>query len=251
MFELFSKGYLLSCPAPNDRCRCEATMLMVVALLALFAGGTQAVLGYYFSVAVLSDSVHALADAGADLFGAYIALRVLAIPLDEERLSFVSNKVVAGFIVVASGLIAIEAMERWFGNEYIVFPFVALLAGSIGYWIDTTRVRILRKAKIHYASPRIDGYIDHARTDAKHSKWVAIIGGVAFGFQLLTEFLFFVGFSLISKDLYDPFIRLLDFGAAVYISIWMMKVGYNRWSGSGHDHSHSHSDNDKKCDHKH
>lgn len=237
MFELFSKGYLLSCPAPNDRCRCEATMLMVVAVLALLAGGIQAVLGYYFSMAILSDSVHALADAGADFFGAYIALRVLALPLDEERLSFLSNKVVAGFIVAASGLILIEATERLATNEYMVSPLVVLVAGTIGYWIDTTRTKILRRAKLHYASPRIDGYIDHAQTDATHSLWVAIVGGVTF----------FVGLFPLTKGAYEPFVQHLDFGASIYISIWMLKVGWDRWNGKEHTHSHS----DEKCNHKH
>ena len=243
---IVSNGFVHSCPAPNERCNCESQVLLVVACLALVAGIVQAVTGYYFSVAILSDSVHAMGDAGADFFGAYIAYKVLTSPTRETRLSLISNKAVGIFIVIGGALVAYEALERWVEGTYLVSPFAAMLAGSAGYLIDSKRVSILKNARAHYPSDRIDGYIDHAQTDKIHSLYVAVIGGIAWVADFLP----------VEQAIYMTTVQYIDFGASIFLSGYMFRIGRNRWYGKGCGHTHTnsksaHHNHGPECNHNH
>lgn len=233
---IVSNGFVHSCPAPKERCNCETQVLLVVACLALVAGIVQAVTGYYFSLAILSDSVHAMGDAGADFFGAYIAYKVLVSPSSEKRLSLISSKVIGGFIVVGGSLVAYEALERWVEGTYLVSPLAAMLAGSAGYLIDRKRVGILKNARSHYPSDRIDGYIDHAQTDKVHSLYVAVIGGIAW----MADFL------PVEQTLYMMIVQYIDFSASIFLSGYMFRIGRNRWYGKGCGHNHAQHNKKKR-----
>ncbi len=73
ILNLIRNGHSSDCPAPKMRCICEKHLYAITGALALIAGITQTLAGMRFSMAVLSDSLHALADAGADFVGVFVS----------------------------------------------------------------------------------------------------------------------------------------------------------------------------------
>lgn len=226
-------GYIPICQAPAMRCQCEMALYTTVGSLALIAGFLQFIVGYQYSMAVLTDSLHAIADGSADFLGVYIAYKVHgAMPAREKKLRLLGNKAIAVFLVVGGMVVAREAIGRWQGGEYPVSPIAAMLVGGAGFIIDALRTITLKKAREHFASDNIDGFIDHARTDAIHSLAVAIIGGAAA----------MAAYLPVDRVVYQHHILLLDLAASVGLSLYMIWLGYRRWYNKGCGH---------KCDHKH
>ena len=75
-------GRSLKCPAPAGSCICEEELYTTTGVLALIAGLIQWVVGYKYSMAALSDSLHALTDAFADF------LAVVIVKKNKEQATF-------------------------------------------------------------------------------------------------------------------------------------------------------------------
>lgn len=235
---IIQKGFHPACKLPSTQCTCETALYATVGSLALLAGLVQFIVGYFASMAVLSDSLHALADSGADFLGVFIAYKASAMQGKEKVVRSFGNKMIALFLVVGGVLIAYEALERWMNNEYVVSPVAAMLVGGFGYFIDHLRVTTLRKARQHYASASIDGFIDHAQSDKFHSGVIAL-GGVIASASMLLPF---------SPSSYEGSIKAFDLTANIVLTAYMLSLGYRRWHNKGCGHAHS---KQKKQLHKH
>lgn len=251
-------GYQEGCPAPEAGCSCETSLYATVGTLAFIGGISQWLVGYYRSMAVLSDSLHALADAGADFWGMYIARKVYAnnqtchtsrkeqvlAKAREIELRRVGNKVIAILLALGALIVGYEAIERWYAGTYLVSPLVIILAGTFGLAIDLMRCRILIKAIGHYSSnENLFALIDHAKSDAIHSAIIASIGMVATAGTLLP----------IDRGAYLGGVRVVDFAASLALAGYMLfylswKIWRGQACGDAHRRAYHH---EGPCDHHH
>lgn len=240
-------GYQEGCPAPEARCSCETSLYAIVGILAFLGGFVQWGIGYYRSMAVLSDSLHALADAGADFWGMYIARKVymsnqqarhsskekILAHAREIELRRIGNKIIAVLLAIGALVVGYEAIERWSEGAYLVSPPVIILAGTFGLAIDLVRWRILSKARIHSSNENLFALISHTKSDAFHSAIIAGIGIVATAGALLP----------VDQGLYQRGVKLVDFTASLALAGYMLfylswKIWHGQSCGSKHEHVH-------------
>lgn len=189
ILRLIFHGRSKDCPAPEERCSCEKHLYAITGALALIAGVAQLLVGLRFSMAVLSDSLHALADAGADFVGVLVAHKVGRSPHQEDEIRARGNKFVAGMLAIGAAIISNEAYGRWGegGNE--VFLPAVIGIGLFGLVVDLLRLRMLSQAYKHSGKATLPALIVHASSDAKHSGIISIAAIVAFiGEPLLKYF---------------------------------------------------------------
>lgn len=236
--ELVQKGRLPDCPAPEARCSCETSLYATVGVLAFLGGTIQFAFGYYRSMAVLSDSLHALADAGADFWGMYIARAVHLRRSDEHTLRAFGNKVIALLLMIGALLVGYEAIGRWREGTYLVSPPVILVAGACGLVIDLIRWRTLDKVLDHSCNENLLALIEHARSDALHSALIMIVGMIATMGAVLP----------FDESAYHRGVRVVDFAASIALVGYMMYLSGKIWRGRlcsdrrahGDDREHHH-----------
>lgn len=244
VYQFFANGSLHDCPAPAGHCTCESKLYATTGTLALIAGLAQWVVGYRYSMAALSDALHALSDAGADFLGMFIAKKVRADRSKTNELRAIGNKLIASFLVLGALIIGFEASDRWSGNAYTVWLPAVVLVGLFGLAIDLIRFRMLSKAREHSNNSNLSGLIEHARSDAWHS---GIISAVALLAML-------GGLLGIEDGLYAFFVRLTDYLASLGLAGYMVCILAPRiWKGQGccGQHKHKPHQHGPKCNHKH
>lgn len=245
MFQFFAYGSLRGCPAPASHCTCESKLYATTGTLALIAGLTQWVVGYHYSMAALSDALHALADAAADFLAMFIARKVNADRSKTNELRTIGNKLIASLLVLGALIIGFEANDRWSGSGYIVWLPAVVLVGLFGLVIDLIRFRMLSKAREHSNNSNLEGLIEHARSDAWHS---GIISTVAL-FAILGSFLG------IESGLYAFLVRSGDYLASLGLAGYMMCILAPRiWKGKGccgQNHRHRTHQHGPGCKHHH
>lgn len=244
MWQFFTMGNLSSCPAPTGRCTCESQLYATTGTMALIAGIMQWVVGYNYSMAALSDALHALSDAAADFLGMFIAKKV-KYDVNEFRtkeLRSVGNKAISALLTIGATIIGFEAYDRWSSGNYLVWLPAVVVVGIFGLVIDLIRFRMLSKARGHSNNSNLEGLVEHARSDAWHSGIISAIAIIAILGSL-------AGFN---GGLYEFFVRLTDYLASLGLAGYMMFILAPRiWvgKGCGHKHAktgHKHSD---KCNH--
>jgi Co/Zn/Cd efflux system component len=236
------------CPAPAKPCICEAQLYATTGTLALIAGLVQWSVGYRYSMAALSDSLHALADALADFVGMGIASKAYGNPLHDKQLRTTGNKIISILLALGAVIIVEEAYSRWHGDAYTVWLPAVVLVGLFGLGIDLLRFHMLTKAREHSRNDTVSGLIEHAKSDAWHSGIISVIALLAIS-----------GGSLgLEGGLYAFLVRLMDYLASLGLAGYMMFVLTPRiWRGEGCGHNHSKEDTElhhvhgKNCHHKH
>lgn len=224
MLQFFNNGSLDSCQAPASPCTCESKLYATTGTLALIAGLAQLVVGNYYSMAALSDALHALADAGADFVGMFIAHKVRGNPTKTKEWRSVGNKLIATLLVVGAWFIASESKDRWLGDSYTVWLPAVLFVGLLGLAIDLVRFRMLSKAREHAGNSNLEGLIEHARSDAWHSGIISAVAALAMLGSLLN----------LENGLYDFLVHLSDFLASIGLALYMTFILAPRiWKGEG------------------
>lgn len=237
MIQFLVSGSLRDCPAPDMPCTCESKLYATTGTMALIAGLTQWFVGYHYSMAALSDALHALADASADFMGMFIAQKVRGNRTKTAELRAFGNKIIASLLVLGALIIGFEAYDRWHGDSYIVWLPAVVLVGLFGLIIDLIRLRMLSKAQGHSNNSNLEGLVQHARSDAWHSGIISAVAMLAIMGSLLN----------IDGGLYAFLVHLADYLASLGLSGYMMFILAPRiWKGAGCGHKHG-----PKCNHKH
>src|SRR3989344_4126868 len=144
-----------SCRAPEEGCHCtaeernkqEERQYWATSFLAIIAGIIGAMVGYNFSMAALSDSLHAFADGLADMWGINVVRKIRKNPAQERELRRNGTRVVSVLLVGAAFFVFHEAWDRFGGDGYTVSPVWILFVGLATSMIDLTRVWILSLAQ--------------------------------------------------------------------------------------------------------
>lgn len=238
MRNILKTGHRSGCPAPSTPCTCEAVLYLLVGILGFAAGLTQWAVGYFASMAVLSDSLHAFSDTAADFWGAAIVVMVRNMkdyPVAEKRLDKLGNRVIALVLVFGAVLVGRQAIMRWSAGDYPVLPIAIIAVGIFGTIIDFLRWQTLSRARErNRTSKRLTALIAHAQSDAIHSVLVAGIGVITLAGVLLP----------IAKETYLSAIKLIDFIASLGLTGYMFYFARKIWRGEGcgHDHTNDCSD---------
>lgn len=223
ILRLILKGNSLSCPAPEKRCICEKHLYLITGILALIGGGAELLVGIRFSMAVLSDSLHALADAGADFVGVVVVHKVGRSPHQEDGIREKGNKFVAGLLFVGATIISNEAYGRWGAGNTVWLPAV-IAVGIFGLTIDFLRFRMLSQAYKHREGSTVLALIEHARSDAWHSGIISAMAIIAF----LGEFFLSQG----RQGWYQRIVGYADCLASFILAGYMVLILTPRiWSG--------------------
>lgn len=231
---LENNGHATFCGAPQKPCSCPR-LYVFTGLLAVLAGGIQVMLGYWSSLALLSDGLHAGADGAADLLVAVIAVWILQKPHLGEMLEEIGRKVIALALAGSALWVIAEAIERGFAGTHTVIPWVLVAGGAGGAAIDALRLSLLRKAQGVAPDGLRAGLIVHARSDLYRS---IIAAGI--GVALV------VGEFAIKTVWFENAVSYLDLTLSVALSIYMFYLAKGIWHG---EHVHSHERGD--CGHHH
>lgn len=223
--DLIFNGHSSDCPAPKLRCICEKHLYSITGALALIAGIAQLLVGMRFSMAVLSDSLHALADAGADFVGVFVSHKAGLNPHQEDEIRAMGNKIIAIFLLVGATIITYEASDRWGAGNKTWLP-AAVGVGLFGLGVDLLRFRMLSNTYKHSAVSTLQALIEHARSDAWHS---GIISGVA-GLALLGNLFL----TPSEQSAYQEMVGYGDCLASVVLAGYMaFKLMPKVWRGEG------------------
>ncbi|GMQ95178.1 MAG: hypothetical protein BMS9Abin13_290 [Patescibacteria group bacterium] len=231
-------GHVRSCPIPASPCNCESSQYMLTGILAIFTGLTQAGIGYNASMAVLSDSLHAIADGLADFWGVVIARRVRRNPAKETLLRKRGSRVIAALLFLGAIWILWETGERWLLGSHFVSPLAVAGVGMLAGIINGLRWRILHCAQSSAPNETRAALIAHAKSDTFHSAVVSIVG---FMF-LAAEFA-----SVESVDItvwgYHAVVtpQDIDLFLSSILALYMIYLSRKIWKGEEHCH-HTHHD---------
>ncbi len=245
LLSMLKYGRVRNCPAPAQPCICEARLCAATGALALIAGLVQLSVGYRYSMAVLSDSLHAFSDALADFVGMGIAHHVRNKPYREKKLRSVGDKVIAILLAVGAIVIGLEAHDRWSSDSYLVWLPAAIAVALFGLGIDQLRLRMLTQARKHSGNENLRSLIEHAKYDRRHSGIISVILLLTMAVELLN----------LEEGLYTFLVHLVDYLASLGLAMFMLFVATpNVWRGQGCVHdvkinpSTKHSDH---CNHNH
>lgn len=231
MFKIITEGRHSSCHAPIEPCTCRRKLLATTGSLALLAGLTQWGVGYSYSMAALSEALHAAADSIADFFGIEIERRVINDPHKEAFIRASGDKIIASLLVLGAFVIINEAHERWVSGFYPVWLLAILLVSIFGISIDLLRIRMFRKARKHSDNTNLQGLIVHALSDAQHKGIITVVVLIAMSGTFLG----------IERGLYEFLVRLSDYLASLGLALYMMFILSPRiWQGKGCGHVHHH-----------
>lgn len=226
-----------SCPAPEEICRCtpedrnkqEENQYWATSALAIVAGIIGAMVGYNFSMAALSDSLHAFADGFADMWGVRVMRKIGKDPTQERILRRKGTRVIALLLVIAALFVFHEAWDRFDGNGYIVSPAWILFVGIATSAIDFTRVWILSLAQSHKPNEMRGALIEHAVMDLRRSELLVGMGLLMLAGELAAK--------LMSLLFMDEILRAIDLSISVVLAVYMLKIAHMLWTGT---HSHTH-----------
>lgn len=223
-------GHLNHCPAPNAPCICEARLYLTVGTLALIAGLVQWTAGYFASMAVVSDALHALSDATVDFLGFAIVIMARGLK-NPQLLEKIGTKVIALVFAIGAIAIGLQAVTRWTEGAYVVVPLIIVLVGLFGVTIDIVRWKMLTRAKEHLGkNQRLDALIIHAVSDMIHSMMISAVGGLALLGTILP----------LDQELYAQGLKWVDFGLLFILTLYMLYMAKKIWSGHTHEHGHHH-----------
>ncbi len=226
LLSMLKHGRDSNCSAPAKPCICEAQLYAITGTLALIAGFVQLSVGYRYSMAILSDSLHALSDALADFVGMGIAHNLKGRPYREKKLRAIGNKVIASILALGAIVIAYEAYDRWSSDSYVVWLPAVIAVGLFGLGIDLLRLSMLTKARKHSENETLLGLIEHAKYDAWHSGIISVIALLAMGGVLFN----------LEEGLYTFLVHLTDYLASLVLAGYMLFIATpNVWHGH-HDH---------------
>jgi Co/Zn/Cd efflux system component len=228
MLALVIHGHVRSCPAlkKSGGCICENRQYLFTGTLAFIAGIMQAMVGYRHSMAVLSDSLHALADGMSDFWAARIALKVHKNHGEEYPIRENGDKIIAVIMVLGACWILYEVFERWTGDGYAVSAGAIFFVGIATTILHNIRIFSLKKAQRISPNRTRKSILLHAYSDRIHTVIVAIVGGVLYWAEILA--------SQGLNTLVRPADLILSAGLAGY----MIYLSYQIWTGK-HDHEHA------------
>lgn len=231
---LENSGHATSCGAPEKPCSCPR-LYVFTGLLAVLAGGIQVLFGYWSSLALLSDGIHAGADGAADFLVAIIAIHVLRNPHLKEVLEDGGRKVVALMLATSAAWVIWEAVDRALVGTHAVVPWILALGGVGGACVDVFRLYLLRKAQETAPNGMRKGLIAHAKSDMYRSVVAAIVGGALMAGEFAVKTAWF-----------ENAVSYLDLTLSVALSVYMFYLAKEIWRGE-HMHSHEHG----SCGHDH
>jgi len=234
MLAFILRGHVSSCPVPNNPCVCEKKQYAFTGILALIAGSFQAFMGNRYSLALLSDSLHALTDAAADLFGIQVASRVKAHNHRADEIRKRGDRVIALLLVAGALWILYEALSRWIVGGHYVSPPIITIVGFAGGTIDALRWFTLRNAQILSPNSTRAGIIAHAKSDFWHSVIVFAVGGAMWSAGHIAERAngFIIGIDLALSSILALYMMFF-----LAIPIWK---GEHFHDHDGHGHGHHH-----------
>lgn len=243
-------GYLPTCSVgDNEKCSCEAYLYLITGTFAVTAGLIQWTVGYHFSMAELSDSVHAFSDSFADYTLMLIVFRTWFLASkgggsDSKASKWRANgNSINATLLVFGALVVIYETSSRIGVTYPMWLPAVAASTSVGLIIDLIRMRMLSRAKLHYHSDNIDGAIFHAMSDAVHSMWATMLATA-----WLVAGVFFSGSE------YTWLLRATDLCVSFGLAYWMMFIlAPSIWKGKGccGQHEHSAHQHGPGCKHHH
>lgn len=239
-------GHTSACPSPDQPCTCEATLYITTGTLAFVAGLMQWFVGFRYSMAAVSDALHALSDSFADFLGVGIAKASKRRPLRAEQLRTIGNRLIALLLAAGAIIIAYEAYARWTHDTYLVWLPAVLGIGIFGLGIDVLRFRMLSQAGKRTGNTSTRALMEHAKSDAWHSAIICVIAILGIGGS----------FFHTDTDAYQYMVHAVDYAASLGLAGYMLAVLAPRiWRGQscGHKHEpakHTHS-HDECCGHHH
>ncbi len=208
--------------------------------LGFFSAIIQFIIGYRFSMAALSDALHAFSDGGADFVGAFIVHKIrLKNPTDGKRIEDIGNKIIAILLFLGAFTIVYEAIERLSGkSHFVVWPRIVVYVTFLGLCLGILRLSMLRKAREHIKVSRsLKSLIGHAETDLWHNGIVFLVVLSTYAVTVFSS----------QANSYGNAIRSLDCVLSIGLAFWMtFVVAPKMWKGDrcGHeddrDHEHHH-----------
>ena len=232
MLSYVMHGHGASCPARSApaACVCEGKMYVLTGALAVFAGGMQAAIGWWSSMALLSDALHAIADGAADFFAAWLAGHISRNPHKEKSLRHTGGKIIAASLAASALWVAHEAVGRAVAGTHTVIPILLFFGGAGGMAVDALRLRLLRKAQENAPNSTRAGLVAHAQSDMWRSGIAAFVGA-----------LLLAGEMLIKARWFTVGISYLDLALSIILSGYMLFLAKGIWQGEhacGHKHHH-------------
>ena len=225
----FKNGHAASCGVPKSRCICAPQLYVLTGVLAICAGTIQGVMGYWSSLALLSDALHALADGAADFFAAIIAAFIARRPHKEQVLEEKGRKVIALALAAGAAWVIWETVERAVTGNHTVIPWVLAVGGAGGACIDALRLSLLRKAQDTAPNGMRRGLIAHARTDMHRSIIAAVIGGALWA-----------GETAVKAVWFEEVVSYLDLTLSAGLSLYMLYLAKGIWRGEHVHGAHKH-----------
>lgn len=242
-FHRLTREHAPSCRAPEESCHCtpqerikqEERPYWVTSFLAIIAGVIGAAVGYNFSMAALSDSLHAFSDGFADMWGVRVVRKIGKDPAREHELRRKGTRVIAFILVVAALLVLHEGWDRFNGDGYTVSPIWILLVGLATSVIDLVRVWILSLAQSHKPNEMRGALIEHAVMDLRRSELLVVMGFLMSVAQLVVPMVAVL--FLVEIVQVDVWLRGIDLLISMGLTVYMFKIAHMLWLGK---HSHVH-----------
>lgn len=249
MLTFIRTGHVAACSDPIT-CRCEARRNMVAGTAALSTSVVMAVVGWFSSLAVLSDAPHAFGDS-AGYFIAVAVIRFAGSSQLSPRATRRMRRILSALLGLSVILIAHEALDRLWLTDYPISPLLACAAAAYGTIAHGSSWLILRNRL--GASGMNDGLVAHAQSDCYHALSVLAISALtAFATRGLAVDLPLKAIDLGFTAVLVAYMSVLT----VYVwKGWHLHLSPIRWAralwrlvrrqSAGHAHHHD------GCDHTH
>lgn len=225
MLHFLKTGHRISCS--ENPCICASFQFFVTGILALLVGIVQAFVGYYKSMAILSDSLHAIQDSLSDFWGIIVEKRVARNPKNEEVLRKRGDRIIAFLLFIGAIGILRETIERMSANDYLVSLGAVIGVGFLSVIVDLLRWWILYQAQKRSPTRTRAGLILHAKTDAIHGGVITVVGLLSFAAIMLLM-------------MPASYLKPIDLTFSVLLACYMMYLSVGIWKGEHHSHNSEH-----------
>jgi len=223
MFTLLTHGHVSTCPAlysgKIEICEknCEGKRYVVTGILSLIAALAEGGFGFFKSLSLFSDGVHASADGAGDFVGAWAAKKARRCPHEEATARKRGNKAIAVLLGISAVWVIFESFERMLG-AYEVDPLFMITLPFVALCIHFLRFRILHGSP--FKNETLSGILMHVKGDILITLLVIVVGIISLGASVIH----------VNPKWFDlPFSVLLSLYLGVYLApkIWSAKAHHH------------------------
>lgn len=171
MLSILRTSHKVGCDLDPEHCRCAIQVSLMAGHLGLVSAVAQLIIGYFTSLAVMTDAQHSFGDFSGYYLAAFVWYKWGTKPSHRAQIN--TSRIMALLLFISIWFIGYEAWHRASLAEYPIHPEIAIWATLLG--IIANGITLVLFTRNKERNMITNSQIGHAKTDLFHSLTVFLL----------------------------------------------------------------------------